>query len=155
MYRFIVKRLVRRTFRRLSKGDSAAVVGRFTPTGLFVLSGSHALGGERHGPEAVRRWFRQAFQLFPGLQLEPQTVLVNGWPWNTVVATHLIIRATLRDGRPYRNEGMQLLRLRWGRVVEDRIYEDTQKLEVELQRMAREGVPEAVAPAAGSLDPMV
>jgi ketosteroid isomerase-like protein len=135
MYRFIVKRLVHRTFKRLSAGDSEAVVGQFDPAGLFVFSGSHVLGGERRGPEAVRRWFEQAFDLFPGLQLEPQAVVVNGWPWNTVVATHFHIRATLPDGRPYRNEGMQLLRLRWGRIVEDRIYEDTQKLVDELERV--------------------
>ena len=49
----------------------------------------------------------------------PVDVLVNGWPWRTVVASHLVITTTLPDGSPYRNEGMQLLRLRWGRVVED------------------------------------
>ena len=74
-------------------------------------------------------------RLFPGIRIEPQTVVVNGWPWNTVVATHLAISATLADGRAYRNEGMQLLRLRWGRVVEDLIYEDTLKLDAELKRM--------------------
>ena len=62
-------------------------------------------------------------------------MVVNGWPWNTVVATHLTISATLPDGRAYRNEGMQLLRLRWGRVVEDLIFEDTLKLDAELKRM--------------------
>jgi ketosteroid isomerase-like protein len=135
MYRFIVKRLVHRTFKRLSGGDCEAVVRQFDPAGIFVFSGSHVLGSERRGPDEVRRWFEQAFGLFPGLQLEPQAVLVNGWPWNTVVATRLAIRATLADGRPYRNEGMQFLRLRWGRIVEDRIYEDTQKLVDELERM--------------------
>ena len=30
---------------------------------------------------------------------------------------------------------MQLLRLRWGRVVEDLIFEDTLKLDAELRRM--------------------
>jgi hypothetical protein len=64
-------------------------------------------------------------------------VLVNGWPWRTVVASHLVITTTLPDGSPYRNEGMQLLRLRWGRVVEDLIFEDTLKLDAVLRRFAR------------------
>ena len=72
---------------------------------------------------------------FPGIRIEPREVVVNGWPWNTVIATHLLISAPLPDGRQYRNEGMQLLRLRWGRVVEDLIFEDTLKLDAELQRM--------------------
>jgi hypothetical protein len=83
--------------------------------------------------------------LFPGIRIEPRDVVVNGWPWNTVVATHLEISATLADGRPYRNEGMQLLRLRWGRVVEDLIFEDTLKLDQELRRMAPVEPQEAAA----------
>ena len=61
-------------------------------------------------------------QIYPELaRLEPQAVLVKGWPPNTVVATRFVGQATTRDGEPYGNEGMQFLRLRWGRVVEDYI----------------------------------
>jgi ketosteroid isomerase-like protein len=136
MYKLIVKRIVRRTFGRLSQGDYEAVVKQFGPDSRFLFSGAHELGGERRGPDAVREWFRQMLGLFPGIRIEPRDVVVNGWPWNTVVATHLEISATLADGRPYRNEGMQLLRLRWGRVVEDLIFEDTLKLDQELRRVA-------------------
>lgn len=142
MYKLIVKRIVRRTFRRLSAGDYEAVVRQFGPESRFVFSGDHALGGERRGPQAVRQWFNEVFERFPGLTIEPREVVVNGWPWSTVVATHLLISATLPDGRPYTNEGMQLLRLRWGRVVEDLIFEDTLKLDRELRRMG--ATPEPV-----------
>jgi ketosteroid isomerase-like protein len=146
VYKLIVKRIVRRTFQRLSEGDYEAVVRQFGPDSRFLFSGDHALGGERRGQDAVRRWFQQMLGLFPGIRIEPQDVVVNGWPWNTTVATHLAISATLADGRPYRNEGMQLLRLRWGRVVEDLIFEDTLKLEVELRRMAPAEPVGATAP---------
>jgi ketosteroid isomerase-like protein len=135
MYKFIVRQIVRRTFARLSAGDYEAVVKQFGPRSRFFFAGDHALGGERRGPDSVREWFREMFHLFPGIRIEPQDVVVNGWPWRTTVATHLAISATLPDGRPYRNEGMQLLRLRWGRVVEDLIFEDTQKLDAELTHM--------------------
>ena len=134
MYRFFVKRSVRKTFARLSRGDYEAVVRRFGPRSRFVFAGDHALGGERRGQEAAREWFREMLGRFPGIRIEPTDVLVNGWPWNTVVATHLEISATLADGRPYRNEGMQLLRLRFGRVVADLIFEDTLKLDAVLRR---------------------
>jgi ketosteroid isomerase-like protein len=134
MYKLIVKRIVRRTFARLSQGDYEAVVKQFTPESRFYFAGEHEIGGERRGQEEVREWFRNTLQRFPGLQIVPETVLVNGWPWNTVVATHL----SISDGRGYTNEGMQLLRLRWGRVTEDLIYEDTLKLDRELRR--RSGV---------------
>ena len=139
MYKLIVRQIVRRAFARLSAGDYEAVVKQFGPRSRFVFAGDHALGGERCGQVAAREWFREMLRLFPGIRIEPQTILVNGWPWSTVIATRLMISATLPGGRAYRNEGMQLLRLRWGRVVEDLIYEDTLKLDAELKRMQLAG----------------
>jgi ketosteroid isomerase-like protein len=148
MYGFVVKRIVRRILRRLSQGDYEPIVRQFGPQSRFVFSGDHALGGERRGQDAVRHWFQQMLQLFPGFQIVPQNVIVNGWPWNTVIANHFVVTAPRTDGREYRNEGMQLLRLRWGRVVEDLIFEDTQKLVAELRDRERQGFGEAV-PASG------
>jgi ketosteroid isomerase-like protein len=133
MYKLIVRQIVRRKFRRLSAGDYEPIVKQFGPRSRFLFAGDHALGGERHGREGVREWFRQMLALFPGISIEPREVLVNGWPWNTVVATHLFVHAPLPGGHEYDNEGMQLLRLRWGRVVEDLIFEDTAKLDGELR----------------------
>jgi ketosteroid isomerase-like protein len=141
----IVRRQVRNAFRSLSRGDAEPVLAQFSASIRFQFAGTHVMGGEREGVEAVREWFELVFALFPGIQLEPQTVIVNGPPWNTVVATRFTVRATLRDGRPYHNEGMQFLRLRWGRAVEDRLYEDTQLLDAVLRHMADLGVREAVA----------
>jgi ketosteroid isomerase-like protein len=138
MYRFAVKQIVRRAYRQLSAGNYEPVLKMFGPTSIFVFSGTHALGGERRGVDEVREVFRLMFSLFPGLRLEPRSVVVNGWPWDTRVAVRFSVRATLKDGRPYANEGMQFLRLRWGRVVEDRLYEDTQKLAAALDWSAAE-----------------
>ena len=144
MYRLIVRRNVRRVFAQLSSGDSEPVVRKFGPGARFMFAGDHALGGERHGQDEVREWFRDMLGRFPGIRIEPVDVLVNGWPWRTVVASHLVITTTLPDGSPYRNEGMQLLRLRWGRVVEDLVFEDTLKLDAILRRFAlREPTPVA------------
>jgi ketosteroid isomerase-like protein len=136
VYRLAVKRMVRRAYRQLSRGDYESVLKTFTPGSRFRFAGTHALGGERIGTEAVREWFEEVFRVFPDLQLEPETVVVGGWPWNTVAATRFHVRATLLDGHPYSNEGMQLLRIRWGRVVEDFLYEDTQRIAAALDRMA-------------------
>jgi ketosteroid isomerase-like protein len=137
MYKLIVRRNVRKAFEGLSRGDYEPVVRKFGPRSRFLFAGDHDLGGERVGPDEARGWFRDMLGRFPGIRIEPVDVLVNGWPWRTVVATHLVITATLPDGSPYRNEGMQLLRLRWGRVVEDLIFEDTLALDAVLRRFAR------------------
>ena len=139
MYKLIVKRIVRRTFARLSKGEYEPIVKQFRPESRFMFAGDHALGGERFGQEEVREWFADMQRRFPGIQIVPTEIVVNGWPWNTVIATHLLITAPRPGGREYRNEGMQLLRLSWGRVAEDLIFEDTLALEVELRRTAHSG----------------
>jgi hypothetical protein len=73
-------------------------------------------------------------------------VLIAGWPWHTRVATDLIVRYTLPDGTPYHNVVNQFVRLRWGRVIEVRTLEDTQKLERALQVLAADSIEEAEAP---------
>ena len=134
MYKFFVKRIVRRTFARLSAGEHEHVVEKFRPQSRFHFAGEHALGAELRGPEAVRAWFAEMQRRFPGIEIRPVDLVVNGWPWNTTVANHFVVTAMRSGGRIYRNEGMQLLRLSWGRIVEDLIFEDTLKLDQELRR---------------------
>jgi len=146
MYHYIVRQIVRRAFRRLSAGDYEAVLARFAPTVAFRFSGDHAMGGELYGVPEVRAWFQRVYRLFPGIGFEPLAIVVQGWPWNTVAATRFRVRAPLHGGRPYANEGMQFLRLRWGRVVEDCLYEDTHALVEVFHDLARQGQAEALAP---------
>ena len=47
MYKLIVRRIVRRTFARLSKGEYEPIVKQFRPQSRFMFAGEHALGGER------------------------------------------------------------------------------------------------------------
>jgi ketosteroid isomerase-like protein len=127
--------MARRGFAQISAGDFDPVVKLFDGSAVFRFSGDHAMGGERRGPEEVGAWFDLVHGFFPDLRLEPLDIVVSGWPWNTRVATRFAVSATLPDGRPYTNEGMQYLRLRWGRAVEDYLYEDTKLLAAELERM--------------------
>jgi ketosteroid isomerase-like protein len=99
----------------------------------------------------VRALFERIFRLFPGISIEPVAIAVNSWPWNTLVATRFTVRADLPDGSRYRNEGMQYLRLRFGKIVEDRLYEDTKALVDALAVLARLGNEEATAAPLGPL----
>jgi ketosteroid isomerase-like protein len=144
VYHWIVKQKVRRGFRKLSAGDSKAVLRQFAADAVFSFSGRHSLSGEHYHVATVRLWFERLYRLFPGISFEVLDVVSRGWPWNTVVATHFSVHVKRLDRQAYHNQGMQYLRLRWGKVVEDRIYEDTQKLAAELQDMAQQGVGEAL-----------
>ena len=145
MFRTVVRRKTRDVYRRLSEGDYQSVVASFAPTAVFSFWGEHPLGGRLEGRELIGQWFVRLFSIFPDLKLRPEVILVNGSPWNTVVATRFIVSATLPDGRPYMNQGMQFIRLRWGRIVEDFLYEDTAALSAALAEVAAGGNPEAAA----------
>jgi hypothetical protein len=55
----------------------------------------------------------------------------------TRVAVRLAISAPLPDGTIYRNEGVQWLGLRWGRMVDDWVLEDMVALQRALDQLDR------------------
>jgi ketosteroid isomerase-like protein len=133
----MVRLMVRRQFGHVSAGRLDQFLTVFDDRSLFQFAGDHVFGGERRGVAQIREVIEQMRREFDGLTVEPNRVLVQGWPWDTTVATQLAVRATLSDGTAYRNDGLQLLRLRWGKVVEDRIYEDTDKLHAAVVKATR------------------
>jgi ketosteroid isomerase-like protein len=145
VYRSLVRRKAQATYRALSRGDYETVVRGFASDAILKFPGDHAFAGTFEGRAAIRGWFKRLHETFPDFRLEPEAILVNGFPWDTVVATRFTVTATLPNGNPYVNTGMQFLRLRWGRIVEDVLYEDTQHLAAVLSEHAATGRPEAAA----------
>jgi ketosteroid isomerase-like protein len=135
VYKTIVAGQVRKAYARISAGDFEPVFKSFHDDIRFQMMGDHHLGGERRGVDQVRAWFEEVRRLFPDLRLEAHEIVVSGGPWNTRIATRFGVSS---EQASYENVGMQFLRLRWGRAVEDRLYEDTQVLNeaVERQRAA-------------------
>lgn len=146
MYRWLVERMIRRSFRRLGEGDHEALVRQMAPGVEHFFPGDHALGGTRRGVGDMRRWLRRLSSLFPGLHFEIREVFVKGWPWRTVAAVEWVDRAWLPTGEPFVNDGVHVLHLCWGRVVRFRAYTDGQLVANTLERLARDGVSEADAP---------
>lgn len=144
MYRSIVKKKVRNSYRALSRGEHEVVVRQFDPAVRYTFVGDHALGGTRSTADAVGRWFERVFRLFPGLRFIPRDVLVAGWPWNTTVLTVVDLVGEV-GGQPYANRMSQRLALSWGRITSIETLEDTQLLAKTLESMAASGIEEAVA----------
>jgi ketosteroid isomerase-like protein len=137
MYHRIVQGIVRQGFRELSEGNFEHVVQQFAPEVIFSFMGDHALGGERRGQEETRAWFQKLHGFFPDLTLNPFEIVVVGLPWNTMVRVRFTLQATLPGGVSYTNAGVQVLHLRWGKITEDRIYEDTEKLVCALEYLTK------------------
>ncbi|NUT94832.1 MAG: nuclear transport factor 2 family protein [Saccharothrix sp.] len=136
MYHAIVRAKVRGLWARIADGDHGAAVRLAAPDVRFRFVGDAPPAASFTGRDAFDQWFRDLLHLFPGIRLTPTEVIARGWPWDTTVVTRFRVEATLADGTPYRNEGVQWVRLRWGRMVDDYVLEDTARLADAVRRQS-------------------
>lgn len=129
MYRMIVAHRVRKLWARLAAGDTDAAADQAVDDMRFTFVGSTPLSEEFIGREQFRDWFRRVQKILPGIRFELVDVAVTGPPWRTTVATRLRATATLADGSAYRNDVAQWVKIRWGRMTEDWVLEDTLTLQ--------------------------
>ena len=71
---------------------------------------------------------------------------VKGFPHNTTVIMRWSATDTRIDGSPYRNHGVHLIKMRWGKVFAIDANEDSQVVAENLVLLAAHGVKEASAP---------
>lgn len=109
------------------------------------FGGTHALGGERHDADALRRWFERLGRLVPTLRLEIRDVWVKGPPWDTTVIVRWVGTARFPDGSPYDQHGVHVIALRWGKVTSIDANEDSQAVTMMMAALAAAGVTEATA----------
>jgi ketosteroid isomerase-like protein len=124
MYAWLVGMLVRRGFRKLNAGDVSGALAMFAPGARFLFPGRHSFAADLTDPDQIRAWFERFVALGPHFQVAD--VIVSGPPWDMRVGVRFADRIALPNGDHYHNEGMQYVRLRWGRVTLDRIFLDTQ-----------------------------
>ena len=146
MYRAIVKRIAKKNFERVNQKDFDALLKDCVPNVHHRFGGQHALGGERHDRETLRRWFERLGRLGPNPTLTVHDIWVKGLPHNTTVIIRWSSTDTLQDGSPYHNHGVRIVRMRWGKIVDIDANEDSQAIADNLKIQAAYGVEEAVAP---------
>lgn len=145
MYHAIVKRIATRNFERVNEKDYDTLLKGCSPTIHHRFGGDHALGGDRHDRETLRRWFERLGRLFPDLKLAVHDVWVKGLPHDTTIIMRWTATQTLPDGSPYENHGVHIIGMRWGKVVAIDANEDSQLVADSLKIVDAHGVPEAHA----------
>lgn len=145
-YHSIVKNNIVSGFRGVDNHDFAALADHFDPGVHHRFAGEHALGGDRNDAATVVAWLERVGRVLPDLLFDLTDVAVAGWPHDTTVVARWNARASLADGgEPYRNRGVHVVRLRWFKIVEMDVYQDTQVLRAALDRQAADGIDEAAA----------
>ena len=133
MYQLIAKWQIRKVFGYINAGNFDAAVANFSPNIRFTFAGDHAIGADLHKRESTRLWFDRLHEVFPGLKLTIRRMSVAGLPWDMVVTTEFDVHEQLPNQEIYQNQGIQVVRIRFGRAIEDHIIEDTQRLTHALQ----------------------
>src|SRR5687767_1062356 len=129
MYHRFVRKQLLHTFERLNARDYDAVMAVFDPAHVeHSFPGQHALGGTRRTMEACRRWYARLARVLPVLRFDVRQVTVAGWPWDTRAAVEWSDEGRTADGEPFRNQGVHLVRIRWGRVTSLTVFCDTATL---------------------------
>ena len=95
----------------------------------------------------MQAWWQRIHRILPGMQFIVRDVVVAGWPWNTHFHTHLEVTLLLAGGEIYRNVVLQVMRMKWGKLVEVLSVEDTARAARLLQALAAQGNTEATANA--------
>ncbi len=134
MYSWIVGRLMRVLYGKLSAGDTALLTKTLAPDVQFVFPGESSFAGDHRGRLEVERWLERFVGLRP--RFEILDVAAAGPPWNMRVCARFTDQIA---DPPYRNEGVEYLRIRWGRLRELRVYLDTQKVADLDRRLAASG----------------
>ncbi len=74
MYHFVVKQIVRESFRRLSQGNYEAAMNLTAEQCHYHFIGRHALGGHRRSRALIAKWFERFLRILPGFQFKPVNV---------------------------------------------------------------------------------
>jgi ketosteroid isomerase-like protein len=92
----------------------------------LTFPGQNSWSGVFRGKAEVERWLRRLAEI--GIQTFPDEVVVKGYPWRTTVCVRGHDHLDGPDGaRVYENRFVIWGRMRWGRLVEYEVYEDTHK----------------------------
>jgi uncharacterized protein (TIGR02246 family) len=137
-YPAAVRAVLRHNVAALMDGDPAPLLRMYAPDAVLHFPGEHSWGPVYEGRDAIEGFLRRF--LAAGLRGEVTDVYVAGPPWATRIALRFDDRAHDADGTEvYENRAVIVLQTRFGRVVHEEVFEDTQKVaafDAHLERVA-------------------
>jgi ketosteroid isomerase-like protein len=122
MYRWTVARFLRFVYGKAFAGQDGLMMAATAPDVTFRFPGSSSFAATLTGREAVREWLARFMAFSP--RFEIRDIVVSGPPWNMTVA----VRFQDAIGSDYQNEGVEWLRIQWGRVRSLEVFLDTERV---------------------------
>jgi ketosteroid isomerase-like protein len=122
MYRWTVARILRSVYGRTFAGQDSLMMRATAPDVTFNFPGTSSFAASLTDRESVRGWLARFTALSPRFDI--RDVAVSGPPWNMTAA----VRFRDAIGADYENEGVEWLRIRWGRVRSLDVFLDTERV---------------------------
>ena len=138
MYKSAVRWMIRRNIARLNAGDYGPVLAMFSDDVEFSFPGDNSWADEfrpvqrgrhahvTHRGKAEMERFLQRY-VDAGLQMEIEDILVNGPPWHTRAAVRAHDWSPGESGDRYQNRAVMFVTARWGKLIAQEDYEDTER----------------------------
>jgi len=123
---WLAKALMTRVMARERAGDMRLTTLLQAPDVEFTFPGDNSWSGEFHGKAQVRPWLERFARV--GIQIWADEVVASGPPWHTTICLrgHDLLDSPGGE-RVYDNRYVIWGHLRWGRLTDYEVYEDTQK----------------------------
>jgi ketosteroid isomerase-like protein len=126
MLSFITFRLLSWVMARTRAGDLGPTLMLDRDDVRFVFPGSNSWSGTFNGKSEHQRWLERLVRV--GVKTEPDEVALSGWPWKMRVAIRGRSWWDNSSGeRVYENRFVIFAHLRWGKLADYEVYEDTEK----------------------------
>jgi ketosteroid isomerase-like protein len=123
---WFAKRIISYVMAHSRAGDVRPTLALDAPDVRFTFPGDNSWSGTFRGKEEVGRWLQRLAKV--GVKTFPDEVVAVGFPWNTTVCIrgHDYVKSPEGD-TVYENRFVIWGRLKWGRLKEYEVYEDTIK----------------------------
>ena len=126
-YAATYRAVLRRTVPKLMAGDVDAFLRFYADDATLMFPGDNSWGPVYRGKDEIRAFLERFLRV--GLQGELREVFVSGPPWDTTACVRFDDQATAPDGtRVYENRAVIVLRARWGKILSEEVFEDTEKV---------------------------
>jgi ketosteroid isomerase-like protein len=127
LYAAAFERMLRRNVRLLMEGNVDALAGFYADDAELHFPGDNSWGPVYRGKDEIRAFLERFLRV--GIRGEVHEVMVSGPPWATTLLVHFSDRARGPDGAlVYENDAIVLVKARWGKIVYEQVYEDTEKV---------------------------
>lgn len=128
MLSWLAGKLIARNMKAIREGDMAPTTAMYAEDVKFRFPGKNSFAPGADGKAALEGWLARFIRL--GLQIYPDEVALTGWPWKQTISVRGHVHLDdPQDGRVYENRYVIWGHMRWGKMREYEVYEDTERTE--------------------------